>query len=164
MLPEEFDEKIYCLDFGFNNPMCLLEIRIKDKKAYVKELLYQTGLLTSDLIAKLEDLKIDKNKFLFCDSAEPDRIEEIRRAGYNTRKSDKEVKKGIDTVKSTPVFITKDSVNTLKESRMYSWKVTTDGKILEDPVKLNDHAMDTMRYGIRSYFTMLNTQPNVRTM
>lgn len=163
-LPEEYDEKIYCLDFGFNNPMCLLEIRIKDKKYYVKELIYQTGLLTADLIKKLEDLKVDKNKFMFCDSAEPDRIEEIHRAGYNTRKSDKDVKKGIDTVKSSEILITKDSINTLKESRVYSYKVTTDGKILEEPVKLNDHAMDTMRYGVRSYATLLNTQPNIRTL
>lgn len=163
-LPDEFDDEFYSLDFGFNNPSALLHIRVKDKVYYVKELLYQSGLTNNDLILKLNELGVNKNKYIFCDSAEPQRIEEIRRAGYNAYSSDKDVKKGIDTVKGSMVCITKDSLNVLEEYKVYSWKVTSDGKILDEPVKLNDHSMDSLRYGIHTYLQILTKQPNVRVI
>ena len=51
-----------------------------------------------------------------------------------------------NTIKATPLFILKDSVNLLREIRNYKWKVDKNGKTLDDPVKFNDDAMDSMRY------------------
>jgi len=36
----------------------------------------------------------------------------------------------------------------LKEIRSYKWKEDKDGKILDEPVKFNDHAISAMRYAI----------------
>lgn len=149
-LPEN-GETIYGLDFGFNHPTALVEIREHDDCFYVKELIYAGGLTNNDLIERMQQMELNTDKYMFCDSAEPNRIEEIRRAGFNARKSDKDVTKGIDTVKSKKIYITKDSTNLLKEYKGYSWKTTSDDKILDEPVRLNDDLMCALRYGIYSY-------------
>lgn len=143
-LPDEYDRRFYGLDFGFNNPTALIEVREKDKNLYWKEHIYQSHLTNDDLIEKMNDLEIDKNTTIFSDT-EPARIEAIERAGYNIEAADKEVAPGIDYIKSHGFFITKDSIHLLKEAKTYSWK-TKDGKPLDEPVKVNDHGMDAGRY------------------
>lgn len=160
-LPEH-GETIYGLDFGFNHPTALVEVREYDDAYYVDELLYTSGLTNLDLIEKLKELEVNKSKYLFCDSAEPARIEEIRRAGYNADSSDKDVKKGIDTLKSKKIYVTKRSINLLKEYKGYSWKVTTDGKILDEPVRVNDDAICATRYGIYTYIMKQSNQAGLR--
>lgn len=150
-LPENYSRRVYGIDFGFNNPTAVGEVREKDDEYYVHELLYEKGLTNADLIAKLETLNIDRTCIIFCDSAEPQRIEELRRAGYDARPSNKDVSKGLDTVKSKKIHLTKESVNALKEYHSYSYKVTKDGAILDEPVKVNDHFMDGgIRYPIHT--------------
>jgi len=152
-LPEVYDRRVYGIDFGYNNPTALGEVRVKDDEYYCKELLYEKGLTNSDLIAKLQELEINQLDFIYCDSAEPQRIEEIRKAGFNAKPSNKDVNKGIDTVKSKVVYVTKDSVNAWKEIHSYSWQVDADGKVKQDekPVKVHDHYMDGgIRYPIHS--------------
>ena len=83
---------------------------------------------------------------MYCDAAEPNRIEELRRAGFNARPADKDVKKGIDTIRQQALFITQASLNLTKEIRGYKYDSDKDGKLLEFPVKENDHAVDAMRY------------------
>lgn len=152
-LPEEYDERIYGIDFGFNNETAVGELRSKDDNWYIKELVYEKGLTNSALITKLkEDFHINGLDPIYCDSAEPQRIEEMRKANLNAIGANKEVKKGIDTVKSKRIFLTKDSTNAIKESNKYSWKVTTDGKVTDEPVKAFDHFMDGgIRYPIHTH-------------
>ena len=74
-LPTNFDEIIYGIDFGYNNPTaCLIGIR-------------------------------DNDIYVLCDSAEPQRIEELIRAGYYATPSDKDVKAGIDFLKRHKIYI-----------------------------------------------------------
>ena len=144
----------YGLDFGFNNPTALVKVVTKDKENYVKEILYKSGLTNSDLILKLRE-HISDHTMIYADAAEPQRIEEIYRAGFNIKPADKgkdSVKKGIDTVKSMPLYITSDSPNLLKEIRTYAWQSGKDGKpVPEEPVKFNDHGIDALRYSIHTH-------------
>jgi phage terminase large subunit len=39
-------------------------------------------------------------------------------------------------------------VNVQKEIKSYKWKTDKDGKVLDEPVKFNDHSMDALRYGV----------------
>jgi len=149
--PESFDETIYGLDFGFNNPSALLEIGIKDTEYYERERLYKTGLTNADLIAELEKLVGNKDNNIYADSAEPARIEEIQRAGYNIYPSKKEVKDGLDFVKRHRVYIHEDSVNHIDEKRGYKYKEDKNGNILEEPVKFRDHLQDCERYALYTH-------------
>jgi len=150
--PENFNEVIYGLDFGYNNPSAFLEIGIRDQEVYEKELLYETGLTNTDLIARLESLKINKQAPLYADSAEPQRIEEIRQAGYNCQPCDKgSVKLGIDYVKRQKIYLHPESSNLIAEKQTYKWKEDKNGNILEETVKFRDHLQDAERYALYTH-------------
>lgn len=155
-LPDNPDEVIYGLDFGYNNPTALIKVAIKDQNIYTEELIYKSYLTNADLITKLKEIKEVKSAYIYADCAEPQRIEEIKRAGFNIRPSDKEVGKGVDAVKTRIWFITKSSINILKEVKSYSWK-EKDGKALDEPVKTNDHAMDAIRYAVHTHLSKPKT-------
>jgi len=142
--PKNCDEIIYGLDFGYNNETALVKIGIKDDEYYLKEEIYETKLTNEDLIRRLESLKIKER--IYADSAEPARIEEIYRVGFDILPSEKSVKDGIDFVKRKKQHITKDSVNLIKEIRGYSYKKDKNNNVLEEPVKFRDHLMDAVRY------------------
>lgn len=140
-------ERIYAIDFGYNVPTALLDIEFYEEAVYWDELLYETKLTTGDLIERLNGLGISKRSPIYCDNAEPKTIEELCRAGYNAKPADKDVTEGIRKCKSKPLYITRRSVNTLKEIRSYKWKLDKEGRVLDEPVKFMDHAMDAGRYG-----------------
>ena len=125
----------------------MVEVNVIDNTAYVKEIIYKSGLTVSDLIKMMEELNIPKNKDIICDTARPEIIEDLRRKGYNAKNAIKNVKEGIDSVKSTEIFVQKESINLLKELAAYKWKVNGD-IVLDEPVKVYDDAMDAMRYAI----------------
>lgn len=140
---------LYGIDFGFNAPTAVVEIWIYDEEYYIGELVYERGLTTNKLLEKFEELGIDKKADMFCDSAEPDRIEEIRKSGYNAKPSKKDVKAGIDCVKGCTIHVDAvHSPNIYTEVNNYKWKETKDGVSLDEPVKAFDHALDAIRYPI----------------
>jgi len=154
--PEVMDERIYGLDFGFNNPTVLIEYGIRDKEYYAKELIYQTKLTNADLIQMLKQLKISFTDNIYADSSEPNRIEEIRNAGYNAQPANKDVSAGIDYVKSCKIYTRQTNVNLNNERRMYSYKTDKNGAILDDVVKFHDHAMDAERYALFTHNAGIN--------
>lgn len=143
----EIKETYYGLDFGFNHPTALIEVNIIDNTCYVKEIIYKEGLTSTDLIKMMDELQISKKKEIACDTARPEIIEDLRRKGYNAKSAIKDVKDGIDSVKSSGLLIHKESINILKEISSYKWKVNGD-ILLDEPVKVYDDAMDAMRYAI----------------
>jgi len=151
--PGEFDEVRYGLDFGFNNPTALLQIGIRDQDLYLRELLYEKGMTNQEVIGQLEELGIDKEALIVADAAEPNRIREIYLAGYDCQPARKEpdsVRRGIDVIKSRTVYYEPSSTNLYGEYSLYKWKEDRDGNIIapEQPVKINDHLMDALRYAI----------------
>jgi len=147
-------EIIYGQDFGYNVPSALLRIEFYEGAVYWDELIYEPKLTTNDLIERYKAVDMSKTGNIYCDAAEPKTIEELCRAGYNAISADKDVTEGIRKVKGMPLYITKRSTNLLKEIRSYKWKVDRDGKVLDEPVKFNDHALDAGRYGT---FTHMHT-------
>lgn len=145
-------------DFGYNVPSALVLCELFEGSIYVKELLYETKLTTNDLISRYEQLGVSKTIEIFCDNAEPKTIEELQRSGYNAKAADKDVTEGIRKVKSMPLYICENSSNIVAEIKAYKWRADANGKVVKDkdrdePVKMNDHAMDAMRYAV---FTKLS--------
>lgn len=153
VLPTE-GETVIGIDFGYNAPSGIVKIIYHDNQFYIDELLYQAKLTNTDLIEKMKQLNI-KQYPIVGDSAEPNRIEDIRRAGFNIRGADKRknsVKDGIDYMKAQKLFITEASDNLLKELSGYTYKKDKDGNVLEEPVKWADHLIDAARYSLFTYF------------
>lgn len=145
--PQTIEDYCYALDFGYNHPTALLKISRVDNDFYVDEVLYQSLLTASDLVQNMNNLGVNKSKYIVADYARPEIIEELKRNGYNVLNANKNVKEGIDAVKSSRLFIKNDAINVWKEIRNYKWKLKGD-IILDEPVKFMDDAMDAMRYGI----------------
>jgi len=141
----------YGLDWGFtNDPTSLIEVYRYNGELYVNELIYSTGLTNSDILKKFSELKVDKNKSIVADSAEPKSIEDIYRGGYTSirgaNKGKDSVINSIDTLKQFKLNITKASTNLIKELRSYVWERDKEGKTTNNPIDYNNHAIDALRY------------------
>lgn len=141
---------IYGCDFGFTHQTALVKIRIVEDNYYCEEILYKSFLTSSDTINEFNQLDVSKTAYIYADYARPEIITDLRRAGYNIKEANKSVIDGINSVKSNKIWYKNTSLNLLKEYKMYSWK-TKGEEILEEPIKLYDHIMDAIRYGIHSY-------------
>lgn len=138
----------YGLDFGYNVQSALIKVELFEGAIYVEEVIYQTRLTTSDLVLELKKVNIGEYDEVYCDAAEPKTIEELYRAGINAMPADKDVTEGIRKVKSYPLYITNRSGNLRKELSGYKWKRDKNDKVLDEPVKENDHLCDAMRYAV----------------
>ena len=55
---------------------------------------------------------------------------------------------GIDKLQSKNIFVTKRSVNLIKELRNYCWIEDKDGKPTNKPIDAYNHGIDSCRYAI----------------
>lgn len=150
---DEHYSSIYAgVDFGFNDPSAVVKIGWKDDELYILDELYRKGLTNTELIQEIEDSKVvSKSHHLTGDSSEPARIKEFRQAGYNIRGAEKgkdSVKFGIDWVRRHRIHIHTSCQNFLNEIQSYKYREDKDGNVLEEPVDMNNHLMDAMRYAL----------------
>jgi phage terminase large subunit len=150
-IPEDAKLLGYGLDFGFSNdPTALVELHYFDQTVYLKELIYETGLLNSDIVALMTELKVPKSALIVADSAEPKSIEEIRKAGFynikGAKKGPDSIRFGIDLLLGKNICYTEDSINLDREKRRYKWAEDRFGNKLKNPVDEFNHCMDAIRY------------------
>ena len=144
----------YGLDFGYTAESALVKCYINETEdrykdiAYVRELLYEKKLTTQDLINRLSDLNIDKGTPLYCDSAEPDRIEQIERAGYDAQKAKKDIQSGLDSLRQHRLIV--QGQNLVKELQSYQRKNRHSDKPRNG---CTDHLIDSTRYAIFTHTT-----------
>ncbi len=150
---ENYHDLFYGLDFGFNHPNALTEVREQDDEYCFDQKIYKSGQTIADLINEMDRLEISKTAEIFADSAYPAYIKQIRDAGYNCHPANKapdSVKAGIDLLKKSKCYVTKDSIDLIKENRAYSYKTLASGELSEEPVKFMDDGMDSCRYAVYS--------------
>ncbi|MDD4226007.1 MAG: hypothetical protein PHU98_06425 [Mariniphaga sp.] len=133
----------YGLDFGYtNDPTALIAIYKYQGEIYLQELIYQTGLLSSDIIRLMKQLKVSINRPIIADSADPRTIRELQLGGFNVRGVKKEhIYESIDFSKKYLKYVTKDSTNLIKELRNYMW-LQKDGKFINEPIDAYNHCFD----------------------
>ncbi len=144
------------IDFGYNNPTAVIGVRKLSDRVQVWEILHQSRMTNTDLIAWLDanknDWGITERVPIYPDPAEPGRIEDLKRAKYSTRMANKSVKDGIDFCKSQTLEIHSSATNLIREIRTYKYREDRSGRVYDEPVPFNDHAMDAMRYAAYSHF------------
>ena len=139
------------MDFGFNDATTLVEVYQRGEELYLNELMYVRNMTMGDIIYKMGEFSIEKTDAIWCDSALPQNIEELRRQRWNAKPVSKaSILSGIDKIKRHKVFITEKSVNILREFGSYKWKTDKDGKLLDVPHDADNHTIDSVRYVLES--------------
>lgn len=149
--PSGFDDEFYGLDFGFNDPSALVHIGMKDSEPWLTEVIYESGLTNQALIAKMERLGVRRDLVIYADSAEPDRILEMQRAGFNVQPAAKgqgSVNAGIGLCQSQRWHSKSENTQINQEANFYTWRTDRNGRVLDEPVGINDHAMAAKRYAM----------------
>lgn len=147
--PEYPTDILAGIDWGWTNPASSHKYKKSpDRHYWITEEFYKTGKTTSEIIEWVKTLGANK---VYPDPAEPDRIEEARRAGLNVRDVSKDIEAGIACVqelfKQNRIHIHASCTNLLWELETYSYpEKKADKNEAETPIKENDHAMDEMRY------------------
>ena len=139
------------MDWGYNHPSTLIEIYKDEDNLYFKELLYVKGMTMPDIIHKIESLNIERTDTIWCDSASPQNIEELKRNRINAKPVNKKsILHGIDLIRRHHIFITTESKHILEEFGSYKFKTDKDGKLLDVPEDDNNHTIDAIRYVLES--------------
>lgn len=150
-IPEEAKLMRYGLDFGYtNDPTASDAIYRWNNSFIVDEVLHHKGLSNRQIADMFQNIP---RALIVADSAEPKSIDELKSYGLMiipAQKGTGSVLQGIQYVQDQVVFITKRSINTLKEQRNYLWMTDKDGKIINEPSPIWNHHMDDIRYGMES--------------
>ena len=154
---------VYGIDFGMTSPTAVVRVLKQGDELYWQEIVYETNMTNSDLIARLKAEGLTRGTILYCDAAEPDRIEELKRAGFDARSAKKDVLAGIDFCRSHRIVLV-NSPNAAKEIASYKWKENRQGDVLDEPLKYNDHAMDAGRYATFSHYFVPPQKPGYKSI
>ena len=148
-----FDETIYGLDFGYNNPTAMIEINFKDNDIYERQILHEREWTNEDLIKYFNRISFSKRATIYADCEDKNRIQELKRNGFYVIEADKSVKDGIDYCQRGRVYLHPDSTDLIREKQTYQWK-QKNGMIMDEPVKYNDHLLDAERYARYTHFKL----------
>ena len=149
--PDDCDYQYLGIDFGFSkDPAAVTLVGRKGNIIYLKELVHQTGLLNSELIAKIKASGYSHISGV-ADSAEPKTIAEMNAEGLRVHKSPKgtdSVRAGIKLMQDFEFVIDPASTNVLKSFRRYSWDDKKEGKPAHDW----SDSIDSVRYVCFKHF------------
>lgn len=150
-IPHEARLVRYGLDFGYTNDPSAIIAVYKWNGAFIwDEELYQRGKSNRQLADVLLNLP---QCLVIADSAEPKSIDELKEYGIEilpAKKGQGSVNFGIQLVQDQKIFVTKRSLNLIKEYRNYLWAVDKDGRVLNTPDIGQDHALDAGRYAMET--------------
>lgn len=147
--PEDAEFIAYGMDFGFaNDPTTLIGVFRNGEGIYLVELLYEKGMITSEIIDALKS-RVNPRDEIWCDSSDPRLIEEIYRAGFNAKpvkKGPDSIRFGISVMQNYKIHVTKKSQNLINEMYSYQWAVDKHQHTTDVPEGGLDHCIDAARY------------------
>ena len=154
----DYDDIAIGQDFGYNHANAILLLGIKDDDIYILDEIYVHEKSIDEIVREAIRHAIPTNKRMWCDSANPDKIEEWKKAGFKLAKgvnkggSNGSVNAQIDWLKQRNIYVHPHCVNTIKEMQQWKWKKDEKtGEYLDDPVPIFDDAMAALRYGIEGW-------------
>jgi phage terminase large subunit len=148
-LPKEARLLYFGCDFGFaTSKAAIIGIYNFNNTMYLKEFVYETQLTNQKLAEKFKQNGY-KSGTVYCDSAEPKSIQELRDCGINAVPCDskQDIKKfAIQKLNEKEFIVSSCSTNLINELRYYVYDEKTGKPKKTD----NDHLMDAMLYAIGS--------------
>lgn len=144
-------ETIIGIDFGYVDATCVIAMKYKDGNVYLHELLYKSYLdkPAETIISCLQENKLFGNT-IYADH-QPANQNIIRSKGYKVINAWKDIEDGISFCRMFNLHITEQSKNLLREIVGYHYKTDNNNNVINEPIDLDNHAMDSMRYAIYSH-------------
>lgn len=160
------------LDFGYTlDPTGIVECALFQDRLYLRELCYETGLITTpnmsrpdqpSIEGRLRELGVGNDVKIYADCAEPKSINDLRLSGFNMVEADKSkgaskfgsIIDGINIMKQYKIMLYKGSHNLQVEFEQYKWAKNTLGVDLGKPIDEYNHLIDGARYWARTELQM----------
>jgi phage terminase large subunit len=148
IIPEEARLIAYGIDWGFSNDAstCVGVYKYNDE-IILDEIIYQTGLLNSDISKLLKDNNVVGE--IYADCAEPKSIAELKKYGhkiYPVTKGADSIMYGIGLMQEYKMLVTKKSDNLINELTNYTWRKDKNDKPMNIPIDMYNHILDATRY------------------
>lgn len=148
IIPEDAELMAFGLDWGFtNDPTAIIGVYRYNGDLYLNEYLYQTRLTNGEIINFIKSRGLQG--YFIADSADPKSIQELSNAGLliePSKKGSDSIRASIDILQQYNLYITKASLNLIKELRNYQWSKDRNGKTLNVPEDSQNHGIDALRY------------------
>jgi phage terminase large subunit len=166
LLPSYYDEIIAGLDFGHDHPTALIVIGIKGPDIYLIDEYYKRHLTTTDIVRITKEYTEKYNLTnIYCDTARPEIIKDLQNSGIPARDAVKDVFEGLiyvqSWVNSGRLKVSRGCSFSLREFDSYIWD--KGSTVREQPIKLNDDAMDAIRYAIFTHLRNNIKIPRITT-
>lgn len=148
------------IDFGFSKDptaATLININKKEKTIHLKEIIYSSGLTTSEIgQTLLKRIKTPQSMSMIGDSAEPRLLHELKHSfNLNIKPSIKgvgSINLGIGLMQDYRLIVDPSSINLIKELNNYCWDGDKD-----KPIDDYNHALDGIRYFVSYYLSTPNS-------
>ena len=145
-------------DFGFSqDPSTLIKAWIYDECLWIEYEAYKIGVELEDFGQFYDQIDGARSNRIYGDNSRPETISYIKRQGFDIRPCIKwagSVEDGIAHLRGAyrRIYIHPRCVNTIKEARLYSYKVDkrTD-RVLSDIIDGNNHCIDAIRYALTDH-------------
>ena len=151
-LSAAYPQRLFGLDFGFSSDPCAavnVAVDKRKKRVLIFDELYERGLTNSMLAERLKTFA--GRNFIFCDSAEPKSIRELRNYDLNARAARKgpdSVIHGIQWLQGFELVLDTRCQNLRNELTLYQWRRDKDGNSMAIPEDKNNHLIDALRYAV----------------
>ena len=147
------------IDWGFVDPTTVV-VSLFDKpkkEIYIIGEFYKRGATLEEIKDGIIGLGISKQK-MYCDGAEPDKVDYLRRNGFNAvsaKKGAGSVKAGISFLQDMKIICHESCVNVAAELENYVYlKDKKTGQYIEDSYDHDfSHTMDALRYSYSDLYS-----------
>lgn len=147
------------IDWGFIDPTTVV-VSLFDKpkkEIYIIGEFYKRGATLEEIKDGIIQLGISKQK-MYCDGAEPDKVDYLRRNGFNAvsaKKGAGSVKAGISFLQDMKIICHESCVNVAAELENYVYlKDKKTGQYIEDSYDHDfSHTMDALRYSYSDLYS-----------
>ena len=156
----EFVRYVAGIDEGYTNPAVCLVVGVdSDGRMHVCEEYYQRGVRQEAFVEAVAEMIEPYGQVpVYVDPSAAGLIASLTAANVAASPADNAVFDGIQAVKRMlavagdgrpRLTIEKTCINMISECGMYAWKERRSGQV-DEPEKINDHAMDALRYVVKS--------------
>jgi len=157
---ESFGYPLNGADWGFStDPTVSIRCYIKDRTLYVRNESYKIGCEIDDTPALFDQIPDSRNYTIRADSARPELVSYMQRAGFRIESVEKWpgcVEDRVDFIRNfEEVIIHPDCPHTAEEFRLYSYKTDKrTGDVLPVMIDKHNHCIDAIGYALTPLIRM----------